>query len=359
VSACSNKEGHDLESYRKALADYDQAVEEVVGGTVAIGDAVASLQTALAADDTPAVDASASGLSSGTNRLLEGLTTLEELENRLQGVGDVPPEGMITKKLVFIIGVGLAIYGTYTFGKKMKSLSDEMSKARQERDEAADRVMQGDPQGEQDLKNAKQKMNEIGSEAATELASKVTTDLAMTPINPGNAGGMILKNMAGNLLQDGIKVITATKDCATDPSSGGCKISVQKTNANGKVKVPAGEQSILVSTKGKARVAVAEVTVPEGGDVEVKRELIPVEDATPENVGANDRGEYQPPTSSVDGGPGPEAGLGPKCQTLAACCPNITDSEYLRQTCEKEVATGRELNCSVMLINISHLEYCH
>jgi hypothetical protein len=74
-------------------------------------------------------------------------------------------------------------------------------------------------------------------------------------------------------------------------------------------------------------------------------------------------------TTEVDGGtwiklgpattPPPDPGTpGPKCAELKACCPGITDSAYLKGECDKAVSSNRELNCSVMLTNLSHLQYC-
>lgn len=295
-SDSSDEQGSE-ESFESALRSYDATLEQVSTSFVKTVDATYRLDAALRADSTADVDEALGDLALGTSALLSATVAWERLEQSIQGT-PLAEEGRITQPLVFIIGIGITIYGTYKFGKQMKEMSDELTEQRKRRDDAQTRVGNGESGAEEDLSRAKADMNATGAKAITTVTTKVTTDLVTSAIPGSSLGGLILKEATGKAVEKGITVITATEECA-DELSTGCRLSVQKTDANGRVTVPEGTHSVVVSTPNKARVAVSKVKVKAGQDTTITRDLVPVDQATRESVLANDKGENNPPPASI------------------------------------------------------------
>ena len=347
----SNSEsGVNVATYREAMGKYDTAVNTVISAITDLGESTAQFNTATTLDDMETADLYADRQSAAVDDLLTSLNKLETLENTLQGT-DSKEEGMITQPLIFTLGVGLVIYGTYKFGQKMKSLSDKVSEERVKRDDAIERMANGDKTAEEDYKSAKTEMNTAGEEAVKEFGSKVTTDLILTPVNPTTVGGLIIKEKVGDLVQEGVKVITANGDCG-DRESGTCRIAVQKTDSTGRASLPAGNQSVLISKPGKARITVDNITVTEGMDTQIIVEFVPVDEALPEGGNSKEEdSETDDSTSSTDA-------VGPKCAELAACCPKVDEPLALKEQCEDIVARNRETDCGILLAGSLGMYYC-
>jgi hypothetical protein len=176
----------------------------------------------------------------------------------------------------------------------MKERSNKLSEQRERRDnallrKASAKTPQEEQAADEDVKQAKNDMLQTGGEAISELSTKVTTELVTAPIKPATAGGLILLDQTSDALGEGIKVIAATGECADEPFTE-CRISVQKTDASGRVMVASGTHTVLISEAGMARIVVDGVTVEPQKSATLRRELIPIDQATSANVTENDKG---------------------------------------------------------------------
>lgn len=127
-SDSSDEQGSE-ESFESALRSYDATLEQVSTSFVKTVDATYRLDAALRVDSTADVDAALDDLALGTSALLSATVAWERLEQSIQGT-PLAEEGRITQPLIFIIGIGITIYGTYKFGQQMKEMSDELTEQR-------------------------------------------------------------------------------------------------------------------------------------------------------------------------------------------------------------------------------------
>lgn len=359
-AACSSAEPNagtqvDVTEYRAALSAYDGDVEATVTQLAALGNSLRTLQSALAADDTKTIDTAIDAQSKATDELLAALARVEDLERRLQGERP-SAEGRITQPLVMVVGAGLVVYGVYKFGQKMKEYATELSAQRKQRDGALQDVAKGAAGAEERLKDAKGKMNEAGAKAITEFATKVTTQLVLSPVSPATVGGVIIKQGAEEATESGLKVLTASKECS-DPGGIGCKLSVGRTDSAGRVQVAPGDHTMVASSPGSARLVADGVKVTEGKDTVVVREKIPVAQATPEQVAANDKGQLKGSGGSADGGV-PPGGKSAECTKLAACCSKLEVGSLTRESCDDYVARDAVAFCRSMFSTLERTGNC-
>jgi hypothetical protein len=362
-AACSSAETNagsqvDVTEYRAALSAYDGEVEATATQLTALGSSLRTLQSALAADDTTATNAAIDAQVKATDELLAALARVEDLERRLQGE---PPsaEGRITQRLVFVVGAGLVIYGVYTFGQKMKEYATELSAQRKQRDGAVQDVANGAAGAEDRLKEAKAKMNATGQKAITEFATKVTTQLVLSPVSPSSVGGLIIKQGAEEATESGLKVLTASKECS-DPSGTGCKLSVGRTDSAGRVPVAPGEHTVVASSPGNARLVADGVKITEGKDSVVVRAKIPVPQATPEQVAANDKGQLSntPDASAPGEGGVPTGAKSAECSQLATCCGKLEAGSLTRGSCDDYVARDAVAFCRSLFSTLERTGNC-
>jgi hypothetical protein len=247
------------------------------------------------------------------------------------------------------------VYGVYKFGQKMKEYATELSAQRKQRDGALQDVAKGAAGAEERLKEAKGRMNETGAKAATEFATKVTTQLVL-PVSPATVGGVIIKQGAEEATESGVKVLTASKECS-DPGGIGCKLSVGRTTGAGRVQVAPGDHTMVASSPGSARLVADGVKVTEGKDTVVVREKIPVAQATPEQVAANDKGQLKGSGGAADAGARP-GGKSPECTKLAACCSKLEVGSLTRESCDDYVTRDAVAFCQSMFSTLERTGNC-
>ena len=189
-----------------------------------------------------------------------------------------------------IIGAALVIKGLYTFAQKMRGYSDEATAARKERDSAEDGIYKGDEGAYAKRDAANKKLNNVGGKASQELVTKVTSDIILAPVKAVSTTAVVIKDAAGNLIQEGLKVISSTKECATSYEDPKCTIGVSTTNDKSPPIVPSGKTTVVVGGGNVSRTVVDEKDFPPGETVEITREEIPVTEATPEAIIQNDSG---------------------------------------------------------------------
>lgn len=293
----SDSAGTDTSSQTADLQDhltsFNTTMDWVAEDLPAMMETVDQLNTAMETDDGSPEKTSEIGLlvdqfDLDTDIFIIDVEAMDLAEAGIQKITN-SETGVTSGLIVGIIAAGVAIKGLYAFGKSMQGYSDDMSQARKERDKAADDLMQDKPGAEKKFNDAKKEMKDIGEDATQEFATKVTTELVLSPINPTSVTGIILKDEAGNKVQDGLKVLSATKECENDGDSPGCKIGVSKTDQADSAVVPDGDVTIVVGGGDMAREVIKE-EIPPGSYTEVIVDPIPIKDATPQKIAESDNG---------------------------------------------------------------------
>ncbi|MBU0673011.1 MAG: thrombospondin type 3 repeat-containing protein [Proteobacteria bacterium] len=175
---------------------------------------------------------------------------------------------------------------------KLKSASDASIQAYRDEGQANKDILNNVDGGLERRDAARQTRKEKGLEVLEEISSKAVTDMTLTVVNPTGIVGVIVKDVAGNVLQDGYKTLSVTTGCRDGYESVDCKIGATTTNSSGQAKIPAGQTEITVSGNSIARAEVTDLSIA-SGTTEVVINKIPITTATPENVAAD-------PTSSPE-----------------------------------------------------------
>ncbi len=291
-----------MTALQQALTKFNASIDGTVVDMVSISDTLVKLEASLATDDgsqgkTSEIGTLSDLLNLKVTSFLANVENMEKAETEIQLNTETGAE--VSKSIVPLLAAAFVVKGLYSFGKKMKEYSDQMTSARKERDDAADDMMNNVPGAADKFNDARSKMREAGSNATQELATKVTTDLIFSPINPVTAAGVIIKETAGDLFQDGLKVISSTEECSGGYEASGCKIGVSKTKTSGASVVPGGKTSVVVGGKSSTRTVIAETEFEAGKTTEITRDDIPVTDATPDAVNKNDGVDPDPVVSKT------------------------------------------------------------
>jgi len=279
---------------QKELTSYNTSMDGIVSDMVDMIKVVQNLEMAFDRDDgSPAKTLEINALVDSFNSTTTSfLTNVEKMEQAELGVQDFtqPLAGKRVALLPVVIGAVLVIKGLYSFGQKMKEYSNDMSAARTERDAAATGITNNVPGSEEKYAAAKEDMRDAGAAAVQELATKVTTDLVLSPLNPTSVTTVILKDVAGNTFQEGLKVLSSTEECASGYATSGCTLGVSVTNNTYPAIVPSGKTTLVVGGGSTTRTVIDGEDFPPEATVEITREEIPVTEATPSAIIQNDSG---------------------------------------------------------------------
>ncbi len=287
MMGCGGGGGGDSSSeaqLKKQLTSFNTAVDWVYEDMADLAETVDDLNTALESDEisrqnTKNIGKVVDRFAADTDALLASVEAMDVAEAGIQEIID--SETSLKSLLVStIVGTGLVIYGFYSFGKKMKDLSDEASKARKDMDDAIEDIGNDDTEadGIADYEEAKKDLKDIGYEATEEFTTKVATDLILSPVNPTSTTGVIIKHVAGDELQNGLKVISSTRECEDGYDSPGCKIGIDKTDEDDSAVTPDGDAVIVVSGDDMARNVVEE-NIPADTFTRIDIKPVPIKDA--------------------------------------------------------------------------------
>jgi len=194
--------------------------------------------------------------------------------------------------IVTILGTALVIKGLYEFGKACKSASKTTSDGRNMKEAATDKI-NANPNDEKawdDRIKGNELMRNGAGEVTKELGTKLISDVVTGPFKTVSTTAVVIKEAAGNLIQEGLKVISSTKECATDYKDPKCTIGVSTTDNQYPAIVPSGKTTVVVGGGNVSRTVIEEQDFPPGETVEITREEIPVTAATPEAITQNDAG---------------------------------------------------------------------
>ena len=275
---------------QQELTSFNSSIDGAVTDMLDMIDTLNKLSTAFAQDDGSASKSVAIGSLVDTYRAKTAsfITNVEKMDQAESGIQGYTKQTGKRVELLPLIAAGLVIAGLYSFGKAMKGYSDEMSAARVERDKAASGITNNVAGADAAYTKAKKDMSTAGTAAIKELATKVTTDLILSPVNPTSVSTLIIKEVAGNVLQDGLKVVSTSEQCSSGYSTPGCTIGVSKTDKTNPAIVPSGKTTILVAGNNISRTVIKDKIFLPGKTTEVTRKEIPVTAATTEAINQND-----------------------------------------------------------------------
>ncbi|MCB9526252.1 MAG: hypothetical protein H6702_23140 [Myxococcales bacterium] len=286
-----------------ALAEAQRAVDPAVGQTLtavaAVGAAGLAFERAVA--DESDVLGAAAGLEAAADGLAQAAVTLEAAEDGVAGSGP-QAAGQITRPLAVVVGIGLVLYGTWKFAQRLKDLAHDAREAAEDRDDALVGLANGQEGAIEAYEDADRRLEAASEGAIEEVGTRVTTELVLAPVRPVSVGGVILKDRAGEALQSGLKVLGATEECGAQPDGPGCRIAAQRTDDRGRVTLPTGRVTVVVSGPERVR-AVTQVDVVEGQDTAVEVHLAPIGAA-----GGSDAGPALDAGVAPDGGVDPDLG---------------------------------------------------
>lgn len=272
------------------LTTFNTAATWVTEDMAALYKTMGQLNTAIETDDaSPEKTEEVGGLvdqfSYDVEALMASIETLDQAEASIQEIAGAET-GVTSIAVSAAIGIGLTIYGLYSFGSKMKELSDDMTEDRKERDKAAVGVMNDEEGALEEFEQKKKDMGDTGRKAAEEFTTKVASDIILTPVNPSSTTGVVIKHVAGNKLQDGLKVISATEECKDDYDSPGCKIGVDVTDDEDSAAAPAGNTTVVITGDNLTRTVV-EKDITEDTYEEITFDPLPIADFVDEMLPAD------------------------------------------------------------------------
>ncbi|HMA84511.1 MAG TPA: hypothetical protein VKN73_02330, partial [Desulfosalsimonadaceae bacterium] len=278
-------------SLEENLTTFNTAATWVTEDMAALYKTIGELNTAIETDDaSPEKTEEVGGLVDqfgyDADALMASIETMDQAEAEIQeAIGT--ETGVTSIAVSTAIGVGLTIYGLYSFGSKMKEYSDDMTEHRKERDEAADGVMNNEDGALEKFEQKNKDMGDTGRKAAEEVTTKIASDIMLTPVNPSSTTGVIIKHIAGNKLQDGLKVISTTEECKDGYDSPGCKIGVDVTDDEDSAAAPAGNTTVVITGDGLTRT-VDEKNITEDTYEEITFDPLPIADAADEMLPSDD-----------------------------------------------------------------------
>ncbi|MFA5628304.1 MAG: hypothetical protein WC965_12640 [Thiohalomonadaceae bacterium] len=230
-------------------------------------------------------------LAEDATELRRSVDAMDRAEASIQSYyTDQHPQGIAAST---IIGAGLVVSGLYSFATWLQDKSNEATNKRNESSEELVRIGQGIPGAEKSYLQKRGEMRDIGLEVIQKTTTKVTTDMILTPINPASVGGVILKEAAGNLLEEGLRVISTTDSCQVSFEDPNCRIAISETSKSDPAMVVSGNTSIVVAGGDTSRITIPNQHVPPGSTQEIKREAIPINQATGNLIAANDDDKQQ------------------------------------------------------------------
>lgn len=275
---------------QQALTDFEKHAQQAADSLSSIYADTVALDAALKASDTAPADALLDRIPKTLDTFDAATKALQLDEQAIQaalagaGAGSALVQRLEEKK-----GFFASLRKMLDIGAKYRELSDSMTKAREDRDQAREDVMNNVSGAQERLSDANSRMVTAGQGAMQELGTSVTVEAATTPIKPVTLVGTVFKTAAKGAFKKGLTAITSTKPCETDVTSPSCTVGVAKTDENGQVKAPVSTSSIVVSGGGIARVRVDTLDVKKDPPrKEVTREQVPIAEATRATVTRGD-----------------------------------------------------------------------
>ncbi len=273
------------------LTTFNTAAGGIMEDMQTLGKTVDQLNTAIDTDDaspqkTEEIGELVDQFESNVDALTANVEAMDDAEAAIQqAIGS--ETGVSSIALVTLAGAGAVISGLYSFASSMKEKSDKMIEQRKQRDKDADDVYAGKEGALEKFRDSREKMAETGQEVTKELATKIISDGLTSPFNPTSTTGVVIKHVAGNKIQDGLKVISATEECKDDYDDPGCKIGVDEVDDLDSAATPPGKTTVVVTGDDIART-VAETEITENTYEEITFDPLPIVDAADEMLPKSD-----------------------------------------------------------------------
>ena len=270
------------------LTTFNLAMGWITEDLPAMADTVNQLNTAIAEDDgsaekTVELDFLVDSFGLDLDMLTADAETMEAAEAGIQGITN-PATSITSFAVAPVIGVGLAIAGLYAYIKALRGHREEAVEELKVRKKALVDTSNGVAGAEKRYTDSQKKLVDIGAKTIKTVTKKVVT--VTIPGNPTSTTGVLLKEGAGNAVEKGLDVLSATNECENGDSPD-CKIGVSKTDQAGSAFTPDGDVTIVVGGGDKAREVVKEEISP-GSFTEVTIDPIPIDEATPQKIADSD-----------------------------------------------------------------------
>ena len=270
------------------LTTFNLAMGWITEDLPAMADTVNQLNTAIAEDDgsaekTVELDFLVDSFGLDLDMLTADAETMEAAEAGIQGITN-PATSITSFAVAPVIGVGLAIAGLYAYIKALRGHREEAVEELKVRKKALVDTSNGVAGAEKRYTDSQKKLVDIGAKTIKTVTKKVVT--VTIPGNPTSTTGVLLKEGAGNAVEKGLDVLSATNECENGDSPD-CKIGVSKTDQAGSAFTPDGDVTIVVGGGDMAREVVKEEISP-GSFTEVTIDPIPIDEATPQKIADSD-----------------------------------------------------------------------
>jgi len=268
----------------KELKNFNTAMDWIVEDMVDLDETTVALKDSLDEDDGSsekrrAVSKLIDRYNDDVDSLLASIESMDVAEGNIQELISTDEEGF-QAQLAGIVGAALVIGAYITFGQYMKKQGEDLKEGYNDEGDAIEDTANDVPGADKRLEEARKKKNKAGENALREFGSKVTTDMVIQ-VNPTSLPGVLIKHVAGNKVQDGLKVLSTTKACEEQGyESRDCKIGFDETGDTESVVVP-GPSNIVVGGGDTARV-IFEENVSPGSSKEVELDLTSIKDAVEE-----------------------------------------------------------------------------
>lgn len=282
------------------LETFNGESESVIQGLEVIYDTSVATETAINQDDLETAGQLISQMGTAIDQTLWSLDRLEKAEDAivaLQNAREPSASGAHSvSRPLGILGASIIIAGLAAYCKKLKAAQKEASAAWKKTSDTLHDVGEGKATEEEYHadKNVLIEKNQKGLEIIREKVMSYGLSKLPSVGSKGTAIKLLLKKNQNKTAEAGVGVMFATKGCRILGEASDCAVGALKTDSEGKIPTFSGDLTLAASKPGMSRVVAADVQVVEGQTTEVERENLPIEDATPQKVTANDNGTYDP-----------------------------------------------------------------
>jgi hypothetical protein len=268
------------------LRQFESASARTVDGFAALATEAERIDAALQAEDWASFDQALTSHAEILTSLIPALDELQGAENGIQaelaGAPASAPAADTGSPSSGLLG---------TMGRSW-SYTRELMEAN-ERATALRRIMNDPNSTWEQTQQAQQQL--WGEKDIIATVAKTTTGtmvgMGVGTLATTTVGRVVLSNTSKAVYVRGMTAITGSSGCAgADPQST-CVVTLERTADDGSVAAPSGTSSIGVAGDGKARVRADSVETSEAEPGEMSRDLIPIDEATPDNVTHGDEPE--------------------------------------------------------------------
>jgi hypothetical protein len=340
----------------QTLDDYSSAADELVDRMDDVVRGVVDLQTALDAADDDAVDAALDAQPAQLDAVEDVIERLRSAEQDLndEQFGEDP---QVVQAQALLPALA-ALAGLAAFAKWLREQNAAANEARMRRDAAANGIDANTPGASDDYTRAQNDLNNVGADVIRRTTTEVVTQLVLSPVEPTSVGGIVIKELAGQAVQEGMTVLTSTPECKQAPPATGCRIGITRTGASGEARAPSGTLTVSISGDGVARTELEDVELLPGEVIEIWIDVVESQDVgsggSGAGSGAGSGSGSGSDAGSGSGSGGSSGGAGTGSTTPGICThPDAVGTDVLVQV---RVETQADLDALAGCTSVGGLE---